>query len=318
MTLLDVHPEHLLDAFLRDELCDEEQAQLNTHLMQCDACRLELGLAGVLKQDIKSSSHAGRLGVQQDSAVEGALSAMLADQVLRVPTLRALPLTHVRLRRRLGQRVLVGGLLFSLGAAAAVLVMRQLREVPAETTQPAASQSVSSPQGKNSTKLELAPKPLSVPNEAKDEAVQGEAESDGGKLKELHPEPASATPTGLSAAELFAEATKLRRARNTAQAAASYQTLQRTYPNSQEALVSRLAMGQLLLADQPSQALAQFDGYLKRGGPLRVEALVGKARALDKLGNSQLARAIWTEVLESAPDSIYAEQARRHLSPPAP
>ncbi len=311
------HPEHLLDGFVKGELSDEEQAQLDTHLTQCDACRLELGLAGVLKQDIKSFSLVGRRGVQQDSAVEGALSAMLADQVLRVPALRTLPVTHFRVRRSLGQRVLVGGLLFSLGAAAAVLVMRQLNEVPAEPASPA-SPSVPGSQETVSGTSQAPPKPLSVPKEAKDEAAKDAAETDGGKLEESKPEPASATSTIASAAELFAEATKLRRAKDTAQAAARYQMLQRTYPSSQEALVSRLAMGQLLLGNQPGQALAQFDGYLKRGGPLRLEALVGKARALDKLGESQLARATWKEVLESAPDSIYAEQARRHLSPPAP
>lgn len=137
MTSLHVHPEHLLDGSVKGELGDAEQAQLNAHLAKCAACRLELGVAQVLMHDIKASSRAKyrAQGSAPDPAVEGALSAMLAVQMLRVPALRTLPVTHFRVRRRLGQRIFVAGLLFLLGAAAAVIVMRQLdkqRDVGAE------------------------------------------------------------------------------------------------------------------------------------------------------------------------------------------
>jgi hypothetical protein len=148
VTLLDVHPEHLVDNILTGEMSDVEQAQLRAHVAQCDACRLELGVAQVLKENFKNAGRSRPRAPQatQELAVEGALSAMLAQQMLRVPALRTLPVTHFRLKRNRGQRIVVAALLFCLGAIAAVFVMRQMGVVPiVVTTEPLAAPSSPSP-----------------------------------------------------------------------------------------------------------------------------------------------------------------------------
>lgn len=334
MTLLDVHPEHLIDGFLGGRLDESEQAQLDQHLLQCDACRLEISLSRDLS--LEGAAVSGSTERADELAVDRALSSMLANQVLRVPALKSLPAQRVSGRKKLATRAMVGTLLFSLGAAAAVVVM-QKNSSKSETSQGAEQVAPAEPQA--------APQPAQVPDAvAEGAAPESEklarrasaSEADvgvGAKSTEDTRSSDSATnspttPKGskgkavesapVSAAELFRRATMARRAGKSAEAIATYQKLQARYPSSAEALISRLALGRLLAGSSPSLAYTQYDSYLRNGGPLRPEALVGRAKALTAMGQTARAQAAWQEVLEAAPNSIYAEQARRHLSPSQP
>ncbi len=125
----------------------------------------------------------------------------------------------------------------------------------------------------------------------------------------------SAAPAAPSAAELFARANAARRAKRDAEAVRLYRELQQRYPESREAQASRVTLGQLLLdRTDAKEALGEFDGYLsKSGGPVSEEALVGRARALDKLGKRAEARAAWQELLKRYPGSVHATEARTRL-----
>jgi TolA-binding protein len=139
----------------------------------------------------------------------------------------------------------------------------------------------------------------------------------------LRAELANAAPASSSApaepsgpAQLFAEANQARRAGQVGRASGLYHLLQEQYPGSSEAELSRVTLSTLLLnGGDASGALSGFERYL--AGPSRVleaEALVGRARALERLGRRQLEGAAWREVLRRFPGSVYARQAAERLT----
>ncbi|HEY4015677.1 MAG TPA: tetratricopeptide repeat protein [Polyangiaceae bacterium] len=126
----------------------------------------------------------------------------------------------------------------------------------------------------------------------------------------------AALEADVSAAELFERATEERQRKHAAQAIEIYAELQRRYPVSKEALVSRVSLGRLFLEHgMPADANTQFDAYLTAapGGALAPEALFGKARALEALGRRDEARDVWRRVATSLPGSPYAAEAKRRL-----
>jgi hypothetical protein len=132
---------------------------------------------------------------------------------------------------------------------------------------------------------------------------------------------APATPFGSALAapmptarDLFASANMARRDGNGSRASSLYRELQRRYPESVEALVSRVSFGRVLMdpLGDPAGALAQFDAYLGQNAhsSLTEEALFGRATALSQLGRPEAERDTWRSLLARYPGSIYADRAR--------
>jgi len=125
-----------------------------------------------------------------------------------------------------------------------------------------------------------------------------------------------AAPEPSGAAKLFADANQARRAGQLGKASGLYHLLQDQYSGSSEAELSRVTLATLLLnGGDASGALAGFERYL--AGPsraLEAEALVGRARALERLGRRQLETAAWREVQHRFPGSVYARQAAERLT----
>jgi len=119
-----------------------------------------------------------------------------------------------------------------------------------------------------------------------------------------------------AAAKLFAEANQARRAGDVGRASGLYHLLQDQYGGSPEAELSRVTLALLLLDSGDAQgALVGFERYL--AGPsrgLEAEALVGRARALGRLGRRDLEAAAWQEVQRKYPRSIYGRQATERLA----
>jgi tetratricopeptide (TPR) repeat protein len=110
-----------------------------------------------------------------------------------------------------------------------------------------------------------------------------------------------------------------------------YGRIARRFGGSPAAAVAEIAIGTLLLeapgapATAPSTgdaaaALAAFDRYLDSepaDAPLRDEALAGRARALEALGDVPAAGEAWRRLIAERPASPLAAGARRRLGAPA-
>ncbi|MBN2194647.1 MAG: tetratricopeptide repeat protein [Polyangiaceae bacterium] len=127
-----------------------------------------------------------------------------------------------------------------------------------------------------------------------------------------------ATPPAApaTAATLFQLANDARRAGQPELAIARYRELQHRFPGSEEASLSRVSLGGLLLQrGAAAAAFAEFDAYLGQGGGQRLgaEALFGRGQALRALGRHAEEVPNWEELLLRYPDSPYRSQAKRRL-----
>ena len=114
-----------------------------------------------------------------------------------------------------------------------------------------------------------------------------------------------------AAAAVFVRAVQERAQGRTRAAIATFRGLQQQFPQTPEALVSQVSLGDLLLdGGDAAAALVAFDAYLVAlpSGPLATEALLGKARALSALGRGTEADTIRREIARRFPDSPYLRQ----------
>jgi TolA-binding protein len=134
------------------------------------------------------------------------------------------------------------------------------------------------------------------------------------------PEPATSGVKARGASRagaLYKSANEARRAGDRARAVRLYRELQRDYPGSPEAKLSRVSLGGLLLDDgAAAQAAEQFDAYASGPGNQRLgaEALYGKGKALMSLGRRVEEIRTWQRLLREYPDSPYTTHARRRLA----
>jgi TolA-binding protein len=136
----------------------------------------------------------------------------------------------------------------------------------------------------------------------------------------IEPEPLGATSKtarGPNASELFQQANAARTNKQFDDARELYGQIVRVYPRAREASMARISLGRLELEhfDRPKIALEHFEAYLDGSGSesLAGEALVGRARALQELGDAKGEAAAWQELLSEHPDSAHAERAQRRL-----
>jgi TolA-binding protein len=158
------------------------------------------------------------------------------------------------------------------------------------------------------------------------DANRAGASSDGPRVRGAAPIPAAlrANKTPEPAAEgeprtaaaLFGAANRARRYGDTAQAMALYHALQVGFPASEEARLSRATLATLELdRGDPGAALEGFDRYIEQGGSaLSVEALVGRAVALSKLGKTSEELASWKEVARRFPGTVHAKRAAARIA----
>ncbi|HKU40608.1 MAG TPA: FecR domain-containing protein [Polyangiales bacterium] len=124
----------------------------------------------------------------------------------------------------------------------------------------------------------------------------------------LEPEP---TP-----ADLLRTARRLVRDGQLRAAADTYQTLRRTYPDSEEAHTVLVSLAQLQLnaLHEPGAALHLLDSYLLRGGTLSEEARLTRISALRALHRDREEAAAIAEFLRKHPRSFEDASLRARLS----
>ena len=316
MSRVDMHPEELLDAARRGELSAVERSRLSTHVDHCVACKVELAAMADFDREIAPREGDGALASR---LIAGALADLgVPADAGRVSGAGASPVAGAaRPMRRRVVGVAVTALTIGLlgGAAAAFWATSPFDgDAPAEIETPA-SQPAPADAPRRPVRITTPPEPETVePETVTLEVDHPELESP--PPASLRPRP---EPVPLTAEELLAQGNEARRGGDYARAERLYRTLQRTYPSSREAAVSRVTLGRLLLdgrADADA-ALDQFDRYLERhaSGVLAEEARVGRALALGRLGRAAEEQAAWRDLLAHHPDSLHAERARRAVQP---
>ncbi len=329
MIIVGLHPEELFDKMLDGELTPQEDERLRAHLQACDVCRFE---------------YAARLDFQVEAL---ALASMGPP-----PALPLRPLLHVepaKAPRRRRARLVVwslaaAALITASGAVAsgwvgagswhALGLMFSPTVLPAESSasgvKPAAARAVALPALEAAPVVEAAAVVVAVPVAEKHEArAHGAVKPTAPIATQLVSLPTGDAPSAkdgaakepaakepVSAAKLFGEANQARRSGDVGRASGLYHLLQDQFPGSPEADLSRVTLALLLLDSGDAQgALSGFERYLassSRG--LEAEALVGRARALGRLGRRDLETSAWQEVQRKYPRSIYGRQAGERLA----
>jgi len=308
VTGVDLHPEELFDRMRRGTASADEQRRATDHLAGCLACRAEQAL---ITDGAAAAARAAGDG--------GALARVQAGA--RRTILRRVHARRGR-RRGAGEGRLVGRFRFAPALVATVLLAAAvagaapfihrawlLRRAPA----PAQAD----------RQIQTAPQRAAEP--AGPDPVASPPAVEPGREPARRSRHAAARPPRIAVAEaspetagqLFARANQARRGDDSDQVIALYRRLQRDFPGSREAAVSRVALGRWLLdrMHQPGGALAEFDAYLQQGrhDTLREEALVGRAMALQQLRRDQDERRAWEALLAAFPRSTFAARARARV-----
>jgi hypothetical protein len=118
---------------------------------------------------------------------------------------------------------------------------------------------------------------------------------------------------------LLGEARAARARGDNARARVLYARVARLAAGKPAGAVAEVAIGVLLLeradGSDARAALEAFDRYLAAApaGALREEAMAGRARALERLGERARAVAAWQALLDDHPRSLQAPLARQRL-----
>jgi TolA-binding protein len=337
MTVVGLHPEELFDKLLDGELLPSDAERLRQHLSTCSVCRFE---------------HAARLDFQAEAlALAGPPPALPLRPLPLVGFVAEAPVPAASPRRRRSRRLIWGmaaaALISASGAVAAGIVQGKapwhglgtlFSESPAGLppafsppkkpksvlAAPARAAESSAPTTSSPLALEATPPAASPQHAARarphsaPKLSHSAASSIAPATLETAQAPADKAPAKepTSAAKLFGEANQARRSGDIGRASGLYHLLQDQYPGSPEAELSRVTLSLLLLDNGDAHAaLVGFERYLagsSRG--LEAEALVGRARALGRLGRRDLEAAAWREVQRKYPTSIYGRQATERLS----
>jgi hypothetical protein len=300
MSAIDIHPEELFDKLVDGSLSGDERVRLETHLAICDTCRFELSVRRDFHAELE------------------ALESLPPEPVLPVAT-RPRASSRGRRRRVMVWALSAAGLCIATGALASAVTgetpWRLIATLasdgaPAAPANPASTRPRSSRPALQRTRITEAPEPAPSPiHEAP--ALPSASESPAVPLSA-----ARANAGTASAAELFESANHARAARDTARAVELYRLLQKRFPRSPEAELSRLTLATLLLhMGDARAALSAFDAYLASGArPLEAEAQVGRALSFRALGLRDQEVAAWKIVARHSPGSSYERRARERLS----
>jgi TolA-binding protein len=289
-------PDDLLVAARSRWLSDLERQAVASHLARCELCRAGELAAGLLREPFASG------GAPSDA--DRALVERVAERA-SASTARA-----VRHAQPGWRRVAVAAAVFlALGGVASAWIGRSFVSPRAvERARPPIASPVSSRAHRNESWLGQQPTPVAPPHPLPPpkKLVAARPTRDGVVTPAL---PANA-------ASLFAEATRARHDGDVRRAVALYTELRSAFPDSDQARVASVSMGDLLLRlEEPARALGAFDAYLSavRGGALREEALFGRARCLKKLGEPTAEQETWARLIRDFPGSAYGPVARQRL-----
>lgn len=330
------HPEDLLDKLEAGLIAPAERQRLDVHLAGCATCRMELAmrsdfaaepplalpelpqltLDAAPEPERAPVSVAPRPGRRRQFSLLMVAAAWCASSALAATA--AVSSAKVPWAAWFGRA--------NTSAAASVKApvhhVRSTKSVTAPSAAPAASETAAV--ASNSAEATDGAAPESAPSAlAASRAPNGHAEgakARGAKTSDAANAVAGTAAFPLSAANpaaaMLAEADHARRAGDAGHAIALYRELEQTYPSSPESGLSVALLAKLLLdRGDASGAVTAYDRYLRSGSSsLRAESLVGRARALERLGRTGDALAAWQEVERSLPGTVHARLAAERLA----
>lgn len=340
MSVVDLHPEELLDKRARGEITPEERERLEAHLAKCTACRFESAVRDDFAEELAEEARISVVPLLVAGAMRAPKDAPRLDEPGLPPVLPAA--TPRRVRARFIAILAAAAVMIASAAGAsgwAGHVLRGTTPTGAPTVSPTEKAArfdgpsiaqppraiVLSSQGPS---VELSAEPVPAPLPPPVETAQPTPPA-----RIAHPDPAPrqeiaapgkfpgiAEPIPVeTASTVFDAANAARRRGDSATARSLYRALQSTYPNSPEARMSLVSMARLELdRGDASAALSGFDAYLRGGGDLREDALVGRARALERLGRQAEEADAWTALVRAFPASAHAPYARARLEQATP
>jgi TolA-binding protein len=300
-------PDDLVVRGQREHLTEIERQALFAHLAQCAECRAAAALTALF--DAVPDAQPG----------DDDLIARVADK--SIPTPR-------RFASWPGLRVAATVALAVLACGAATAAWMAVAHRPSSTERGARealspAPSTRAPLSASTERSGPTSDPLQAPASAADETPPAVAP------QRKHHASVPAAPTSnpvvlaapATAASLFAEANAVRRSGEIRAAIGLYQSLRRRFPESSQALLSAVSVGDLLLGEgEAAGAVTAYGAYL-RGSPdgaLTEEALFGRARGLRMLGRDVEERQTWEQLLRRFPRSAYQPAACRRLRELAP
>jgi len=287
-TITELHPEGLLARASTGELSPHDADVLRRHLEDCPACSLQLAISRSTAPQARDAELIERVASRATHAWSPA----------RGPAKRS--------------RVRLGFLAAALCAAAAAAAVPAWDFRGSSQPTPTVGRALSALPPVVRAPVPTGPTDPPALPDSEPAVLPAPAHASGAAS-----EPKTPSVRPLSAQELLERAASERRAGRTSIAVLLYRELQRTYPRSREAHVSRVSLGRLLAASgNPAGALHEFDAYLGSSGSatLTEEALVGRATALEKLGRMSEAQAAWQHLVDRYPGSLSAARARERLA----
>jgi TolA-binding protein len=316
MSVVDLHPEDLLDKDALGTLAEGERARLEAHVAHCSACRFERQLradfAADLENDWQVISSVGSLALEAMPATGGKASEIAKSGPL--------PLARPARRRRTRLVWLFAAAVLLVGGAAAA--MNGLGERPwsrfvrTEAAPTMVTPPPEAPHAKPHHVLAVAPpEPTVAPEPVVSAPAPVHPVVHVAHVSPATPAAAPAPVHVVGPGELFEAASDARRRGDYAHVLEADRQLEDRFPTSREAQVLRAVVGRNLLdRGDASGALGRFDAYLAAGGgDLAEDAMVGRATALDRLARKDEATRAWTTLLATFPATPYAAHAKARL-----
>lgn len=129
------------------------------------------------------------------------------------------------------------------------------------------------------------------------------------------PRPSARVETGRCCQDLLDEARGQLETGHPAEALRVYRKIERDFATSAEATMVLVTVGKLEMRQgSAARALAAFDAYLRRGGPLAPEAQKGRIDALRALGRAVDERSAILRYLSKYPDGFDAAALQKRLA----
>lgn len=325
MSVVDLHPEDLLDKDAMGDLDATELARLDAHLARCVPCRLERKLRADFRAELSAELPAQSFGLVAGDALvpEDVLPSARDSRVsLRegdAPPSTRRPSMWLRRRRAKAAWLLAAAALLAGSAAAAMgLSDGEWPRLMVGSTPIPSVGDVAPPEPPRAkvhhavaTPLPELPAPVVAASETP-EPIAAPVAPPRAATPATRPPSIAVPPPLVGPAELLDTESRARREGDYGRALDIHRDLESRYPTSREAQVSRAVVGRLFLdRGDAAGALANFDSYLAAGtGDLREEAMVGRATALDRVGRGDDAARAWSDLLAAFPETPYAQHAR--------